>query len=356
MKIKTAIKIMTLFSLLFLMSNCNEKREIIFLGIHPLTEGADGSSYRNYFYQDSLVNSPAYYVPINYKSTKDLTISVFMSNNMEWFPSDMKHDSYPKKFSFDGKGAFSDEADNDKCVFNISQVNNINRIGLFYLKQPNGGRFNLSVSHKGNTSEKASFDSNSATKTLGYAEINSENSDRFLIDGIFGKVVFFEINFKNQGSGKVTINTFAKGGTKLDDIMNLDDNFRKEWLEFFKPTTYILNAGMNDRKTIEPELFKKHLIDFISDLKSTVPDCKLILVEPNESEDFKKTFMIDYRKIRQDISETEKDIFYYSIPKSIGDYNYFVQNNMMADKVHPNDSGNKVIGEGLYDFYLANIK
>mgnify|MGYP003624527061 FL=1 len=186
---------------------------------------------------------------------------------------------------------------------------------------------------------------------IGYTEVETEVSDRFNIDSIFGKVVLFGLNFKNLTFKNDVVNTFAKGGVRLNEIIKLDKNFRRQWFKILKPTTYILNAGMNDKNNIKPAIFKEDLNSFIDDLKHGAPKCKIILVEPNESNDYKATYMPEYRKIREDLSRNNKNIFYYSIPKNIGVYSYFVDNKMMLDKVHPNKKGNEIIGKSLYDFF-----
>lgn len=102
-------------------------------------------------------------------------------------------------------------------------------------------------------------------------------------------------------------------------------------------------------------MFKPNLNDFIEDINYGVTNCKIILVEPNESNDYAATYMREYRKIRKDLSNNYKNVFYYSIPKNIGVYSFFVDNQMMLDNVHPNKKGNEIIGRSLYEF-LKNIK
>ncbi len=133
--------------------------------------------------------------------------------------------------------------------------------------------------------------------------------------------------------------------------MKLDKNFRRQWFKLLKPTAYILNAGMNDRRQIKPEIFKQNLKEFIEDVHSGAPKCKVILVEPNESFDYLKTYMPEYRKIRYDISKNNKNIFYFSIPENIGNYEYFLKNQLMIDQVHPNKKGNEIIGKRLYNYF-----
>lgn len=328
------------------------KKENIFLGIDSLTEGAGGTTYRDFFYKDSLPPKLGY-VSIDYKSTKDYQVSVFMTENMKWLPPEMDYSSYPKKFSLDGKGVFTNKGKADRCAFNISNLHSYKKVGLYYLKQPEGGSFLLYASNIGVSSEKKKVFTKSKKFEIGYTEIETEVSDRFNIDSIFGKVVVFGLNFKNDSLKTNVVNTFAKGGVKLNDIVSLDKKFRRAWFKTLKPTTYILNAGMNDRKTIEPTIFKENLEGFINDLNYSVPKCKIILVEPSESKDYSETYMNSYRRIRQELSIKKKNVYYYSIPKSVGDYTFFDKNGMMLDKVHPNKKGNEAIGKSLYEFFLT---
>ena len=347
------IKVLIVFAILSCNKRVNEQ-ENIFLGIDSLTEGAGNTSYRDYFIKDT-VSSKLGYIPINYKSAEDVEISVFMTENMTWVKPELDYSAYPKKFSLDGKGAFTNNGKGDRCIFNISKSHSYKKVGVYYLQQPEGGSFILFTSNKGLSSNKLKVSTKSKNFKIGYAEIETEVADRFNIDSIFGKVALFGISFKNSTIKNDVVNTFAKGGTKLNEILKLDRNFRRQWFKILKPTTYILNAGMNDRKHIKPVIFEQNLKEFIDDLNYGAPKCKIILVEPNESNDYKDTFMPDYRKIRKQISKNNKNIFYYSIPERIGSYEYFVDEEMMIDNVHPNKKGNEIIGNSLYNF-LKNIR
>jgi len=351
---KTVFNFLIKGLVIFAILSCNKneiQRENIFLGIDSLTEGAGNTSYRDFFCKDTI-STKLGYIPINYKSMKDLEISVFMTENMKWFAPDLEYTSYPKKFSLDGNGAFSNHAKgDDRCVFNISKLHSYKKLGLYYLKQPDGGNFILSASNKGIYSKKLKVNTQSSDFEIGYAEVETEISDRFNIDSVLGKVVVFGLNFKNAKLKTKVVNTFARGGQRLNEIASLDNSFRRKWFKILKPTTYILNAGMNDRRSIKPAIFELNLNDFIHDLNYGSPKCKIILVEPNESFDYMETHMPMYRQIRQEVSLNNKNVHYYSIPENIGDYEFFVKNEMMLDKVHPNLEGNKIIGESLYKFY-----
>ena len=66
---------------------------------------------------------------------------------------------------------------------------------------------------------------------IGYTEVETEVSDRFNIDSIFGKVVLFGLNFKNLTFKNDVVITFAKGGVRLNEIIKLDKNFRRQWFK-----------------------------------------------------------------------------------------------------------------------------
>ncbi len=196
--------------------SCNKndaQKENIFLGIDSLTEGAGGTTYRDFFCKDTL-SSKLGYVPIDYKSTKDVDISVFMTENMQWLTPELNYSSYPKKYSLDGKGAFTNNGKGDRCVFNLSRLNNYKKVGLYYLKQPEGGSFILSASNKGAFSSKIKISTKARNFEIGYTEVETVVSDRYNIDSIFGKVVLFGLNFKNSALKIDVVNTFAKGGVK----------------------------------------------------------------------------------------------------------------------------------------------
>tara|TARA_R110002096_G_scaffold436018_1_gene665126 strand:- start:5671 stop:6069 length:399 start_codon:yes stop_codon:yes gene_type:complete len=127
---KIVIKCLIIFAILSCNKNDN-KKENIFLGIDSLTEGAGGTTYRDFFCKDTI-SSKLGYIPLDYKSTKDVDISVFMTENMKWFTPKLTYSSYPRKYSLDGKGAFTNNGKGDRCVFNISKHNSYEKIGLYY--------------------------------------------------------------------------------------------------------------------------------------------------------------------------------------------------------------------------------
>ena len=62
------------------------------MGIDSLTEGARGTTYSDFFYKDSMPPKPSY-ISIDYKSTKDVEIAVFMTENMKWFNPELAYSS-----------------------------------------------------------------------------------------------------------------------------------------------------------------------------------------------------------------------------------------------------------------------
>ncbi|MDO6489760.1 MAG: SGNH/GDSL hydrolase family protein [Cellulophaga sp.] len=321
----------------------------IFLGIDSLTEGAGGSSYRDFFFLNSDLPRVGY-LPINYADIKALGISSFVSKGMKWFSSDFTYGTFPKRLSVDGKGLFTNNGNNDKCILYISKLNYNRKIRLYYLKQPDGGTFKISVTRNKKDSKGYFINTESKSLGIGYVEIFSQNSSSLNVYNIYGKVALFGVYFKNESCQKDIVNSLAKGGVKMNDIANLDRDFRREWFRILKPTLYILNAGMNDRKTVKPRVFERNLKDYIADIGYGAPNCKIILVEPNESKDYLNTFMPKYREIRCHISMINSQVFYYSIPENIGDYSFFKNKNLMLDDQHPNKKGNIIVGKALFTF------
>lgn len=94
-----------------------------------------------------------------------------MTENMTWIKPELDYSAYPKKFSLDGKGAFTNNGKGDRCVFNISRYHSYKKVGLNYLKHSDGGSFILSASNKGLYSNKISVNTKSKNFKIGFTEI-----------------------------------------------------------------------------------------------------------------------------------------------------------------------------------------
>src|SRR5690554_6720713 len=135
----------------------------------------------------------------------------------------------------------------------------------------------------------------------------------------------------------------------MKKINDLDHSFRQSWYSIINPEVLLLNAGANDQKTASNSELKSWIGKYVDDVKSGSPDCRIVLVQPNQTRSWKSSNAAGHYEIRKEIS-LEKRIDFFDTIKIIGDYNFFVQQNMMLDGSHPNEKGCRRIAKEYVHF------
>jgi hypothetical protein len=312
-------------------------------GIDSLTDGASGNSFREEFQKvHTQLNDKVEigYVHLDYSSSKAQKIGFYKSSGFQEMARAESFSIAPIKYSISGKGIYGFDLKNEGFSYN-TKTRSFDTARIYYLQQPDGGSFSYRLGNQEkNGSKKIDM---SGKEDIKWIEVsNTDSSNRLIIvNKVNGNAAFFGIQYYSINS-TVSYCNISKGGMKLAKIMKLDSEYRKKWFGILQPKTLLLNAGTNDRIDTNVQQFKKQLNQYITDVKSGSPDTKMILIEPNQPEDYLTTNAIYFEKARK-ITATKHQLQLIDIPKTIGNHQFFVDNKLMTDAIHPNKGGFKRI-------------
>tara|TARA_R110002049_G_scaffold65444_12_gene171863 strand:+ start:1003 stop:2076 length:1074 start_codon:yes stop_codon:yes gene_type:complete len=339
--------------LLFFINSCElaSTSEICVYGIDSLTHGADGKSFRTSFDKKYLANyediEPGF-IHIDYATSKDLDIGYRKSSGLKNMASEDDYSIDPVKYSISGRGIYGFNLLNEEFTYTIKNKPFI-KVRIYYLQRPDGGSFKYKL---GNEKGKNSF-SQSMKGELGikYVELDKSTSTETTISvsEINGNAAFYGAWYFNSETPGASVLNIAKGGMTLSKVMTLDSEFRQYWYAQFKPKLVLFNAGTNDRLEVNGGMFKNLLNQYINDVLVATSETNFVIVEPNQTADYKRSFAIDYTIKRNELAK-EKKLKVLDLPKLIGDYEFFIKNDLMLDGVHPNEAGFELISKVTLDF------
>lgn len=358
MKTKQVLISFITISVLFIIS-CKQAlpSKICMYGIDSLTNGAGGKSFRTSFdkkYLNNYENSEPGFIHIDYATSKDLNIGYRKSSGLKNMASEGDYSIDPIKYSISGRGIYGFDLENEYFSYNIKDKP-FTKVRIYYLQRPDGGTFK----YKFLNSEKQSSVLQSMKGKLGikYVEFNkSSNADSIInVSAIKGNAAFYGAWYFNDNdkTSNASVINIAKGGMTLSKILTLDSSYRKYWYTQFKPELVLFNAGTNDRLTVNGETFKSLLSNYIDDVLEASPKTNFVIVEPNQTADYKTSFASDYTIKRNELAK-EKNLNVLDIPKLIGNYDFFVKNDLMIDGVHPNEEGFNLISKVTLEFLKIN--
>lgn len=323
----------------------NTDNKMCVYGIDSLTAGAGGTSFREFFdnkYRGAYnTTSELGYCHLDFATASDLGIGFSKSAGLAYMTNETDFSVSPVKYSISGKGLYGTSMVEDFFTFNANA--HFDKIVLYYLQQPSGGTFKYGFSNI-STVDYPTVD------TDGVLSIQKIELDRqtfhntvFKVSSINGDCAFFGVWFKISDDSTSVCN-IAKGGMELAKIMTLDSASRQYWYSELTPSVVLLNAGTNDREIVNKATFKTYLGNYIDDVQAGSPNTQIVIIEPNRTVDYSTTYAIEYTEARTELV-AEKEVDLIDIPTNIGDYAYFVANDLMLDTIHPNEAGNKLIAK-----------
>lgn len=358
MNIKNILRPTILIILTIILSSCKpQTNPICMYGIDSLTNGAGGKSFRKFFdeeYKTFYASSEPGYIHIDYATSKDLNIGYRKSAGLKNMASEDDYSIDPVKYSISGRGIYGFNLTNESFTYNTKHKP-FTKVRIYYLQRPDGGSFRYRFLN--NQKEYSILQSMKGVLAIKYIELDklSKNDSIINVFEINGNAAFYGawyLNGKDRKSVASVIN-IAKGGMTLNKILTLDSSFRQYWYSQFKPKLVLFNAGTNDRLKINGKTFKNLLDSYIDDILIASPKTNFIIVEPNQTGDYKTSYAKDYTIVREKITK-ERNLSLLDIPKLIGNYDFFIDNNLMLDGVHPNEEGFKLISKVTLDYLKAN--
>lgn len=329
--------------------------KICMYGIDSLTNGADGKSFRTSFdkeYKNNYKNSELGFIHIDYATSKDLNIGYRKSSGLKNMASEKDYSIDPIKYSISGKGIYGFNLLDESFTYNIKKIP-FTKVRIYYLQRPDGGSFKYKLVNE--HSENSFTQSMQGELGIKYVELNrASKADSILnVFKIKGNAAFYAAWYFNNKEPAASVLNIAKGGMTLSKIMTLDRSFRTYWYSQFKPELILFNAGTNDRLTVNGNTFKNLLNKYMSDVLEASPKTNFVIVEPNQTADYKTSFALDYTIKRNELAK-EKKLEVLDLPKLIGNYEFFVENNLMLDGVHPNEEGFKLISKVTLEYLKIN--
>ncbi len=256
----------------------------------------------------------------------------------------------PVKYSVSGKGIYGFNLLNESFTYNTRNEYFI-KVRIYYLQRPNGGSFKYRFLNT--KKENSIFQSMKGKLGIRYIELNRRSKSDSIINifDINGNAAFYGAWYSNSNTKRnaTSIVNIAKGGMTLKKIMTLDRSFRKYWFSEFKPNIVLFNAGTNDRLKLKGDDFKKLMGYYIDDVLEVSPKTNFVIVEPNQTIDYKTSFAVEYTSKRKELAK-EKKVNLLDLPKLIGNYDFFVKNKLMWDGVHPNEEGFKLISKVTLEY------
>src|SRR5690606_28322516 len=151
-------------------------------GIDSLTDGAGGSSYREYLdpvWKSVFSSSELGYVWFKLRDGKNQGLSYKVSTKMIPMISAKDYSVAPIKYSLCGKGVFTKDGDGSDYITLDTKGAEFARFRIYYLQQPGGGTFSLGFS---NTESRHLTNVNSeGVLELKFIEVEKNASDTSII-------------------------------------------------------------------------------------------------------------------------------------------------------------------------------
>jgi lysophospholipase L1-like esterase len=158
---------------------------------------------------------------------------------------------------------------------------NFSRLDLYYLQQPGGGEFSISVN--GSNAQTAS--TNSEAVKSGFYQVKAANAgaNAFELKTLSGNVRMFGAVLENDGPGVVYDSLGVNGAHAglLARVMN--PQHWAEQLQHRNPNLVILNYGTNESEYASDDQlarYEKELREVVARVRASLPGVSILLVSP----------------------------------------------------------------------------
>lgn len=199
--------------------------------------------------------------------------------------------SMPQAYSFNGMGVSVVSGSNNWINYEPYDANTADNCVLYYLQDSGGGSFvagNAPVTN-GTQYLPVTISTNGPRAVKAVTLLSKSGDPVLYVNHINGNVTLFGYSLINNSG--VCFSRVAHGGNYAYYSSQVDSTAFSEWMGFLKPTAYIINAGLNDRKDINNSQFTNAIQTYINLIKTSAPSAKIILMNPNQSADYNSTFL-----------------------------------------------------------------
>ncbi|TGN13766.1 arylesterase [Leptospira ilyithenensis] len=146
---------------------------------------------------------------------------------------------------------------------------------------------------------------------------------------------------KKEGFGYQITNAGVSGDTTSGGLGRID------WVLSQKPDIFVLELGANDMlRGISPKVTRSNLKSMIQKVKSTYPDCKILLVGMRATPNLGKKYATEFDSIYPDLAKEEDLSFIPFLLERVATIRKLNQ----KDGIHPTTEGHKLVAETVYPY------
>lgn len=158
---------------------------------------------------------------------------------------------------------------------------NFSRMEVYYLQEPSGGQFSVSVNGVGSQTVSTSGDA----PTSGFYEIKapSAGENTFEVKSASGKVRLFGAVIENDGPGVVYDSLGVNGAYAGLLVTAMNESHWGEQLRHRNPNLVVINYGTNESQYASPDQmqrYEKDLREVIRRVRVALPAVSILVVSP----------------------------------------------------------------------------
>jgi lysophospholipase L1-like esterase len=293
----------------------------------------------SHFRQSSGLSGAGYCTLVESNGSADHNM-VYLASNSGWNISDQSSDSV-------GLNISHLSGDVAGLSLNFWLKAGVDKVEVYYLKQPGGGTFSC----YGQDTLLATIDTSSEVRSAGMSVVHWSPSvlpKYFRVkvsDPNLNGVAIGGVNFKTHTEG-VRIHKIGNGGLTASQAVAVDEDLWIDSLNALEPEIFCILLGTNDYgRDVVPSLFKADISELVRRVRLAAPNVEIILMSPGDNGLAGRTFEIaDYRDALIELC-IEKDLKFIDLREVLGDYATANSLGLYQDEIHPNNEGGKLIAD-----------
>jgi lysophospholipase L1-like esterase len=158
---------------------------------------------------------------------------------------------------------------------------NFSRMEVYYLREPNGGQFSVSVNGENSQTVATGGDA----PTSGFVEIKArqQGENTFEVKSASGTVRLFGAVLENDGPGVVYDSLGVNGAYAGLLVTAMNEGHWVEQLQHRNPNLVVINYGTNESQYASPDQmqrYEKDLREVIRRVREALPNVSILVVSP----------------------------------------------------------------------------
>jgi lysophospholipase L1-like esterase len=238
---------------------------------------------------------------------------------------------------------------------------NFSRMEVYYLQQPSGGQFSVSV-NGGDTQTV----STAGDTTSGFYEIKAPHAgaNTFEVKSTGGSVRLFGAVLENDGPGIVYDSLGVNGAYAGLLVTVMNENHWIEQLRHRNPNLVIINYGTNESQydsDSQMQLYEKYLHEVIRRVHEALPQVAILVVSPmDRGKHIAGGKIITWPSIPRIVEmqrrvALEENVAFFNMYQAMGGEGtmakwYARKNSLVGgDLIHPSPEGAEIVGRLIYE-------